>query len=243
MEGYILIKNYCLTILNIIIAGLPMLFIWEPKIYFCYFGSMCLFILLSSWNPLGEIVIILNLRAKKILRNQDMFFALNQYLKYLLKNNLIEEQCSLYYTNIKFLSCFPISRKKLIVPLSMEDYIINKGTQFLISYIPKERYEANLMFSRRVLLLSIVGYAIVLRFIELWAIFFAFAVRVIFALVMVIATGSIFESAKDVGNAISFGTFLGNIAVKINDIVNSLQDKIINLIMTLTMENSIKSLE
>lgn len=238
-----MIKNYCLTILNIIIAGLPILFIWEPKIYFCYFGSMCLFVLLSSWNPLGEIVIILNLRAKKILHNRDMFFALNQYLKYLLKNNLIEEQCSLYYTNIKFLSCFPISRKKLIVPLNMEDQIINKGDQFLINSIPKERYETSLMFSRRVLLLSIVGYAIVLRIIELWAIFFAFAVRAIFALVMVIATGSIFESAKDVGNAISFGTFLGNIAVKINDIVNSLQDKIINLIMTLTMENSIKSLE
>lgn len=204
---------------------------------------MCLFILLSSWNPIGEIIIILNLHAKKILHDQDMLFALNQYQKYLLKNNLIEEQCSLYYTNIKFLSCFPISRKKIIVPLSIEGQIINNGCQFLISSIPKERYDANLMFSRRALLLSIVGYEIVFRLIELWAIIFAFAVRAIFALVMVLATGSIFGCAKDVGNAISFGSFLGNIAIKINDIINSLQDKIINLIVTLTMDNSIKSLE
>lgn len=121
--------------------------------------------------------------------------------------------------------------------------IINQGVEFLIRSIPKERYENSFIYSRRVLLLSIVSYAIVLRFIELWIIFFAFAVRTIFALVMVIVTGSIFGSAQDVRNAISFGSILGKIAIKINDCVNSLQDKIIKLIVTLTMENSIRHLE
>lgn len=93
------------------------------------------------------------------------------------------------------------------------------------------------------LLLSIVGYTIILRFIELWTIFFAFAVRAILVLVMVIATGSIFESAKDIGNAISFGSFLGNMVLKINNIINSLQDKIIELIMMFTIENSINTLK
>lgn len=238
-----MIKNYCFAVFNVVIAGLPILFTWEPKIYFWFLGSMYIFISLTSWNPLGEIIIILNLHAKKILHNEQMFFALNQYLKYLLKNDLLEEQCALYYTNIQFLFCFPISRKKLIVPLCIENQIINQGIEFLIRSIPKERYENSFIYSRRVLLLSIVSYAIVLRFIELWIIFFAFAVRTIFALVMVIVTGSIFGSAQDVRNAISFGSILGKIAIKINDCVNSLQDKIIKLIVTLTMENSIRHLE
>lgn len=127
--------------------------------------------------------------------------------------------------------------------MSIENQIINKGNQFLIRTFPKDRYKPNLIFSRMVLLLSIVGYTIILRFIELWTIFFAFAVRAILVLVMVIATGSIFESAKDIGNAISFGSFLGNMVLKINNIINSLQDKIIELIMMFTIENSINTLK
>ena len=238
-----MIKNYGLTMLNICIAGLPILITWEPKIYFCYLGILCLFLLMLSWNPLGEIIILLTIHAKKVPINSYMFSALNQYLEHLVINNFMEERCSVYYSDIKSTLCFPISRKRLIVPLNLECKIIKQGKQFLTDSTSEGIYSFAIIFSRRLLLLSIVGYVITFRIMEIWAIIFAFAVRIIFALVMLLASGALFGSRKEVGNAISFGSFLGDIALKINNIVNFVQINIVNLILKISMNNSIRYFE
>ncbi len=238
-----MIKNFGLTTLNIFIAGLPILITWEPKLYFCYLGILCLFLLMLSWNPLGEIIIILIIHAKKVPSNSYMFPALNQFLEHLVINNFMEEPCSVYYSNIKSTICFPISRKKLIVPLNLEGKIIKQGKQFLIDSTAEEVYSFALIFSRRLLLLSIIGYIITFRIIEIWAIIFEFTVRIIFVLVMLLASGALFGSSKEVGNAISFGSLLGNVALKFNNIVNSVQINIVNLILKISMNNSIRYLE
>lgn len=235
-----MIKNFVLTILNICIAGLPILITWDSKIYFCYLGIICVFILMFSWNPFGEVIIVFVLHAKRVPSNSYMFYTLNQYLEYLVINKIMKEQCLAYYTDIKSTLCFPISRKRLIVPLNLESEIIKHGKQFLINFTSEEVYSSLLIFSRRLLLLSVVGYVITFRVMEVWEIIFAFAVKMIFALVMLLASGALFESSKEVGNAISFGSFLGDVALKINNIVNFIQVNIVNLIFKISMHNSIK---
>lgn len=238
-----MIKNWGLTMLNIFIAGLPILITWEPKLYFYYLGILCLFLLMVSWNPLGEIIIILTIHAKKVPSNSYMFSTLNQYLEYLVIKNFMKEQCSVYYSDIKSTICFPISRKKLIVPLNLESKIIKQGKQFLIDSTSEEVYSFALIFSRKMLLLSIIGYRITFRIIEIWAVIFEFTVRIIFSLVMVLSSGALFGSSKEVGNAISFGYLLGNVALKYNNIVNSAQIKIVNLTLKISMDNSIRYFE
>lgn len=238
-----MIKNLVLTILNICIAGLPILITWDTKIYFYYLGILCVFLLMFSWNPFGEIIIIFILHAKRVPSNSYMFHALNQYLEQLVKKNFMKEQCLVYYTDIKSTLCFPISRKSLIVPLNLEGEIIKYGKQFLLDFTSDEVYSSFLIFSRKLLLLSVVGYVITFRIMEIWAIVFAFAVKIIFALVMLLASGALFESSKEVGNAISFGSFLGNVALKINNRVNFAQVNIVNFILKISMHNSISYFE
>lgn len=92
-------------------------------------------------------------------------------------------------------------------------------------------YDIKLMISRNVLLLSLISYTIVIRFMELWAIIFAVTVKLIFSLVMLIVTGALFGSVREMADAISLGSLIGTVALKINDIANYIQDKIIEVAM------------
>ncbi len=113
----------------------------------------------------------------------------------------------------------------------------------LLRSVPEDVYTSKLMFSRKVLLLSLVCYAVVIRIMELWAIFFAVAVKAVFSLAILIATGALFGSSREMSNAVSLGSFIGSVALKINDIANYIQDKIINWIMKETFLSSFQMIE
>lgn len=78
---------------------------------------------------------------------------------------------------------------------------------------------------------------------ELWVIFFAVAVKAIMALVMLITSGALFGSASEMVNAVSFGSAIGSIILKINDIANYIQDKLIDFAMKITCSNSYRIIE
>ena len=99
------------------------------------------------------------------------------------------------------------------------------------------------MISRKVALLSLASYAIVIRIMELWAIFFAVAVKAIMALVMLITSGALFGSAREMVNAASFGSAIGRIILKINDVASYIQDKLIDFAMKITCSNSYRIIE
>ena len=78
-----------------------------------------------------------------------------------------------------------------MVSLALEDRLQRDGERLLIQGVPKDAYVPKIMISRKVALLSLASYAIVIRIMEFWAIFFAVAVKAIMAsLVPHIHTGS-----------------------------------------------------
>src|SRR5699024_2850021 len=129
----------------------------------------------------------------------------------------------------------PISTKVFVVSLALQDVLDRKGASLLIQSIPKETYEPQLIISQKVLLLSLISYTIVLRVMEFWAIFLAAAIKAIFAFVSVMCSGAWFGgSLQEIINAASWGSLIGSIGLKINDITNFIQDKLIDLALKFT---------
>ena len=100
---------------------------------------------------------------------------------------------------------------------------------------PDEAYIPNLVLSRKTLLLSIFCYVLILRFIELWTIIAAVIVRLVFAAIAVIVTGSFYEGVHKMMEAIWIGAALGKVVWKINECFNFIQDKMVEFVMKRTM--------
>lgn len=132
-------------------------------------------------------------------------------------------------------SLIPISRKRVVLSLALEDYLIHDYDENLYRDVPDEAYIPNLVLSRKTLLLSIFCYVLILRFIELWTIIAAVIVRLVFAAIAVIVTGSFYEGVHKMMEAIWIGAALGKVVWKINECFNFIQDKMVEFVMKRTM--------
>lgn len=123
----------------------------------------------------------------------------------------------------------------MVLSLALEDYLIHDYDGNLYRDVPDEAYIPNLVLSRKTLLLSIFCYVLILRFIELWTIIAAVIVRLVFAAIAVIVTGSFYEGVHKMMEAIWIGAALGKVVWKINECFNFIQDKMVEFVMKRTM--------
>lgn len=123
----------------------------------------------------------------------------------------------------------------MVLSLALEDYLIRDYDGSLYRDVPDEAYIPKLVLSRKALLLSIFCYVLILRFIELWMVIGAAVVRLVFAVVAVIVTGSFYEGFHKMMEAIWIGAALGKVIWKINECFNFIQDKMVEFVMKRTM--------
>lgn len=182
--------------------------------------------------------------CKKVPQNALIMPSLQRYVRYLSNHELKNQRIpSLYYVDSKIPYYIPVSVRNAVVSLALENRLTQDGERLLIKGVSKDAYIPKVIISRKAALLSLAGYAIVIRIMELWAIFFAVAVKAIMALAMLIASGALFGNIEDIKNAFSFGFSLGSVMLKINEIAGYIQDKLIDLVMKITCSNSYRIIE
>lgn len=240
-----MLKNYCLAATNLLIASLPILLTWDPIICLYYLGIWVFLLSLLCWNIIGDTVVVLFvIRAHPLPQDAVITPKLNRYIEAMAKKGLLRpKNISLYYTDSDIPYCIPLSKKRIIISFALAKLLERKDESLLYTGVPRQAYDAKVIISRKVLLLSLVNYTVVIRIMELWAIVFALVVKLIIILAVMIATGAFFGNSRDVGNAFSAGSFIGDIVLKINKVVNFLQDKIIKFVMDWTLKNSFQLFE
>lgn len=237
-------RNYGLAAANILVSSLPILATWDPIVGICYCGISVLLLALLSWNVVGDFVAILFiLRAKKLPSDAVIAPILKRYIHSLKNGEQQQRETALYYADSKIPYYMPVSTRNAVVSLALEDRLKQNGEQLLVEGVPKDAYTPKVIVSRKAALLSIASYAVVIRIMELWAIFFAVAVKAIMALVMLITSGALFGSASEMVNAASFGSAIGSIILKINNVASYIQDKLIDFAMKITCSNSYRIIE
>ena len=228
-----MIKNYILTAANVLIAGWFLCLMFDPAFYLFYLTIAMLFLALLCWNAVGELLVVyIVFRARRMPVDALIAPVLQEYLTSETTNrNLLEEGCTVYYADSKVPFFLPVSRRRAVISLALENALIEYGAGVLRRGVPPETYIPQILFSRRLLLLAILVDSIMLRVMELLTIALAFLTRILFAFIVAIVTGAIFDNPKAIWNSLSIGYFLGAVVVKINDAYNYVQDKIIEWLM------------
>lgn len=200
-------KNYMLAALNVAVAGLPFLVGWDLVLYGVYCGFAVLLLGLTAWNPVGDWFSILFVFYAKAVPEEALIMpALRRYLREAISGKgYLKPKCRFYYAESRIPYFIPISRKRVVLSLALEDYLIHDYDGNLYRDVPDEAYIPNLVLSRKTLLLSIFCYVLILRFIELWTIIAAVIVRLVFAAIAVIVTGSFYEGVHKMMEAIWIG--------------------------------------
>lgn len=218
---------------------------WDPIVGLGYCGIAILLLVLLSWNIVGDFIAVrFILHAKKVPSNALITPILQRYFNYLSNHELKNQRIpSLFYANSKIPYYIPVSVRSAVISLAVESHLQLNGERLLIEGVPKDAYNPKIIISRKAALLSLASYAIVIRIMELWAIFFAVAIKAIMALGMLIASGALFGSASEMVNAASVGSTIGSITLKINEIAGYIQDKAINFAMEITYSNSYRIIQ
>lgn len=231
-------KKLLLSAVNILIISIPLYFIWGLYGYLYAVTFQICLIMLLFWNILGDIVIQrMVFHGKSLPNNAEMKPAIDRYFHYLESKKIIDrdESKTVIWTNSSLAYFIPISERSFVVSIALQDALIKNGSKLLLENISDSTYMPGVLFPRKILLLTVFTYVVTLRFLEIWAIIFAFGVKVILSIAMIVATGALFETADDVCNAISLGSALGTIALKINEWVNYVQDKLVELLVRETV--------
>lgn len=168
-------------------------------------------------------------QGKAIPANAEMRPVIERYMNYLISTHVLEGPGSkiLLWADSIQPYFIPISKRTFIVSISLQDELIQQGEQLLRTHVPSDVYSAGQINARKILLLTVFGYIVTLRLLELWAIIFAVAVKIVMSIVMLIVTGALFGTAKEAGDAISIGVVLGKLVLKMNDFANYLQDRFV----------------
>lgn len=163
-------KNYMLAALNVAVAGLPFLVGWDLVLYGVYCGFAVLLLGLTAWNPVGDWFSILFVFYAKAVPEEALIMpALRRYLREAISGKgYLKPKCRFYYAESRIPYFIPISRKRVVLSLALEDYLIRDYDGSLYRDVPDEAYIPKLVLSRKALLLSIFCYVLILRFIELW---------------------------------------------------------------------------
>lgn len=233
-------KNYGLALLNVAVAGLLILVGWDWILYGFYFVSAVLFIALTAWNAVGDYIAVLFVfHARRVPQEAQITPALNRFCQSATAAGKISGNgCKFYYAESRIPYFIPISRRRIVLSTALEEYLIADKNGRLFCDVPALSYDPPIVFSRKVLLMSIICYVVVLRFGELMAIIGAAVVRFCMAVAMVIATGAIFEGLWKMIRAILIGVALGTVIWKINEAVNFVQDKAVDFLMKQTMRGT-----
>lgn len=230
------VRNTLLAIVNLLLLSLPVLLTWDITFYGAIILFYVILILLLFWNPLGDWLIVhFVLRAQLLPTNALVKAPIDEYILFLKQNNIdVHTPICCYYTTQKLPYFFSISKKRFILSQGLEEPIIAGGTPLLINRIKLESFENKNNISRKILLLTIIEYYIMAKIMELWAIIFVLAVKLIMIIVVWVVSGGLF--AKKPLSIIQVGSALGALATKINDLINYLQDHIVEwLIKTAVM--------
>lgn len=236
-------RNYIFTVINILVAGLPIGLTWDLIAYLFYLAFVATFIALTAWNTVGDyIAILIVFRGKR--NDKQITHGIRRYLELATINSVLSpDDCKVYWTESTIAYLIPISQKRVVMSKPMMGCSHQDLGYRLFLSVPKEAYDNQMMLSRKVLLISIVCYVVVLRLMELWAIVALAILRFIFSLVTMIVTGALFEGFWKIVRAIMIGISLGTLAWKINKAVNFLQDKALEILMKQTKQGTFDYLE
>lgn len=239
-------RNLLLSTVNILVIGLPIYCIWGIEVYIWFILLQIVLIDLVFWNIIGDNILIDKIFHGKLIPNNSAIKPIvNRYINQLASNGIVTimESKRIVYSDSKIAFFIPISPNTFIVSLSLQDLLIKQGIQLLTNHIPTSVYTPQVMYSRKFLLLTLWGYKIMLKTLELWAIFFALAVKAFMSIGIIIATGAIYGKISDVYNAISLGSTLGDIILKINDATGYIQDRLVEFFVKETVVGSFNAVK
>ena len=233
-------KNYLFAALNVAVSGLGILLGWDLFLYSIYCAFAILLIALTAWNTIGDwCVILFAFHAKRVPQEALMMPALQRYLSQAVAGDkFLRPGCKFYYAESRIPYFIPISRKKVVLSLALEDYLIQDRNGSLYRDVPLDAYIPKVVFSRKVLLVSILCYVLILRFLEIWAIVAVAILKFCGAVIVVIVTGGFWEGIGKLLQAIWIGMALGALAWKINEFASCLQDKAVDFLMKRTMQGT-----
>lgn len=119
-------KNYMLAALNVAVAGLPFLVGWDLVLYGVYCGFAVLLLGLTAWNPVGDWFSILFVFYAKAVPEEALIMpALRRYLREAISGKgYLKPKCRFYYAESRIPYFIPISRKRVVLSLALEDYLI-----------------------------------------------------------------------------------------------------------------------
>lgn len=238
-------KNYMLSAVLMLLQGLFCWINWGITAYFSYLVVAAVCLLLLSWSTLGDILILrLVFRAQPMPGSAQMAPAVRAYLEDCkFRGDLSSKTCTAYYADSEVRYFMPVSRRRVVISLALQDELISAGPIILFRGVPSESYIPAVMLSRRVLLLSILGVLAILYVAEILATLIAFVTKAICSLAMLIATGAIFYGLRAIWNAIALGRALGSLVLKIQDLFQLLEDRLIEWLMRFTAACSFRSLQ
>ena len=120
-------KNYMLAALNVAVAGLPFLVGWDLVLYGVYCGFAVLLLGLTAWNPVGDWFSILFVFYAKAVPEEALIMpALRRYLREAISGKgYLKPKCRFYYAESRIPYFIPISRKRVVLSLALEDYLIH----------------------------------------------------------------------------------------------------------------------
>ena len=227
------------------VSSIPFFATWDPIIGIYYCEISILLIALLSWNVIGDLIVTrFILHARKIPPNAVIAPILKRYLNYLKTEELKNQrEPVLYYADSKIPYYIPVSKRYAVISLALEDRLQRNGEKVLIKGVPENAYAPNIIISQKVALLSLASYTVAIRIMELWAIFFAMAVKAIMILVMLITSGALYGNAREIINAASWGSAIGGVILKINNVVSYVQDKLVDFVMKEACSGSYKIIE
>lgn len=223
-------KNLLLTTINILIIGVPILLIWGAEFYFYSILFQVALIALLFWNTMGDVLVLHTVfHGKAIPKNAEMKPVIDHYIGYLASNSLFDtsDTIRVVWTDSNLPFFIPVSRKSFVVSLALQDSLIDKRENLLITSFPTSSYNQVELYARKCLLLTILGYKICLRFLEIWAVIFLYALKIIMSIVMLCVTGALFGSAQEILDSLALGSCLGELLNKLSNMLNYLQDRMV----------------
>lgn len=152
---------------------------------------------LLFWNTLGDVAVLHTVfHGKAIPRNVEMKPAIDRYLEYLASDDHFDSSDTIrvVWTDSKLPFFIPVSRKTFIVSVALQDLLIEQRESLLINNFPTSSYNHAVLYARKCLLLTILGYKLCLRFLEIWAVIFLYALKNIMSIVMLCVTGALFST-------------------------------------------------
>ena len=176
-----MLKNVLLSLINISITAIPFFLIWDFEMYLVAILFQIVIIACTFWNIAGDVLIIRTvLNGKGIPNNSQIKSATTKYLNYLESKDLIETQKQklIYWANSSVPYFLPVSKRTFVISSALQDYLVRQGAQALIKQFPNEMFATSIIFSRKILLLTVLSYRIIMKVLEWWGIFFLYAAAI-----------------------------------------------------------------